>query len=520
MALIDLLNESPAPAPASPVNGQPLPAVGRNVTLTQVKGYLAQKGISPEVTKEVADLINSKFPEPLPAGEVARITDFEPEQEKAKGVKIDQDTISQAVLKSIGENNLVSCDSGLHLYNPKKGVWELITITEYQCRIQKALKKIVPPEMFTNTLVRNQSDITRREVERGRFRFDNCQDDSVAVLNGVLRFDKGFWSLTPHDREEYRTISVPIKYDPNARAEKFLNFLDQVFQNDPDKQEKAACILEMIGYSMMQHAGQYERFIILIGSGSNGKSILFNIIKWLLGNENCAAVQPSLFGNQFNRAFLYRKLVNIVSELQAGAVIEDASLKAIVSGESMNVSKKHEAPFDMEPFCTCWFGTNHMPHTRDFTSAMFRRATILKFNRQFTAGIDADPKLKTFKYWEDQLPGILNHALQAYGDAIERGHITDPQSSIEAKHEWYLEADQAAGFIQEKTERLAGISIQSSLLYSAFRDWASEQGISQIIKQKSFSNRLELMGIKSRRTKSHMVFDGIALKSEYECKTF
>jgi putative DNA primase/helicase len=240
----------------------------------------------------------------------------------------------------------------------------------------------------------------------------------------------------------------------------------------------------------------------------------------IIGSDNCAAVQPSLFGNQFNRAFLHRKLVNIVSELQAGAVIEDAALKAIVSGESMNVSRKHETPFDMAPFCTCWFGTNHLPHTRDFTQAMFRRATLLQFNRQFIAGVDADPKLKTIDYWQDDLPGILRRSLEAYGRAIRAGTITDPKSSIEAKESWRLEADQAAAFSGDCIERLPGNSVKSSDLYGAFRAWANEQGISHIISNKAFSNRMEMQGFSSRHTRTGTIFDGIYIHNVTDVTDF
>jgi putative DNA primase/helicase len=47
------------------------------------------------------------------------------------------------------------------------------------------------------------------------------------------------------------------------------------------------------------------------------------------------------------------------------------------------VEHKFKNPFTMRPFATCWFGTNHMPHTRDHSNAIFRRAMILTFNRTF-----------------------------------------------------------------------------------------------------------------------------------------
>lgn len=108
-------------------------------------------------------------------------------------------------------------------------------------------------------------------------------------------------------------------------------------------------------------------------------------ICWLLRRaQNVCAVQPSQFENRFQRAHLAGKLANLIPEIAEGAEIADAELKAITSGELMTAEYKFVAPFDFRPFCTCWFGTNHMPHTRDFSEALFRRvAEAYRYSRDY-----------------------------------------------------------------------------------------------------------------------------------------
>lgn len=72
---------------------------------------------------------------------------------------------------------------------------------------------------------------------------------------------------------------------------------------------------------------------------------------------------PSQFDNRFQRAHLQGKLANIITEIADGSTISDAQLKGIVSGEKVTAEHKHMAPFDFNPFYTCWFGTNHMPYS-------------------------------------------------------------------------------------------------------------------------------------------------------------
>ncbi|MBI5888928.1 MAG: hypothetical protein HZB82_09535 [Deltaproteobacteria bacterium] len=252
----------------------------------------------------------------------------------------------------------------------------------------------------------------------------------------------------------------------------------------------------MIGYTLMSHA-RYERFILLVGNGANGKSVLLAVIRLLVGAANCAAVQPSQFGNQFQRAHLHHKLANIVSELKEGAELDDDALKSIVSGEPTTVSHKFKEPFDMTPFATCWFGTNHLPHTNDFSDAMFRRAIVVPFNRQFKPGVDADPLLKDKLATE--LPGILNMALAAYADAVRRGTFTEPASCIEAKHAWRLEADQAAQFAEDAIEWATGERETSKAVFDAYQTWADANGIKRPLNRKNLTQRLERLGAKTGR---------------------
>lgn len=71
-----------------------------------------------------------------------------------------------------------------------------------------------------------------------------------------------------------------------------------------------------------------------------------------------------------------------------------------------------------------------MPHCRDFSDAIFRRAIILSFNRKFEGtarDIHLRQKLKI------EMSGILNLALEGLAGVFERGEFTACPSSEAAK---------------------------------------------------------------------------------------
>ncbi len=413
--------------------------------------------------------------------------------------------LARDIINNIGAENLLGTVAHVWRWQ-ETGVWKNLS--------DRALKQVVQRNLEYNgqTVLRGivdaVADVLKTEIHAPEHEW-NVNQDAVNVLNGELHWNGAEWELQPHRREHYRTTQIPVSYDPEAGCPRFIKFLTEIFLDDPDGPEKALALLEMIGYTLVSHA-RFERFALLIGLGANGKSVVMEVVRALVGRENAAAVQPSQFGNKFQRAHLHLKLANLVTEIAEGGEIADAELKAITSGELTTAEHKNKDPFDFCPFCTCWFGANHMPHTRDFSDALFRRALVIPFNRVFKAGVDADPNLKT--KLTEELSGIMNLALQAFGKVLKRGTFTEPQSCLVAKQEWRIEADQAAQFVGERCVIDPEAAIESKALYDEYTAWAYDAGISRKLNRKNFTNRIErLSGKAYKGTGGKRMIAGIRL---------
>lgn len=395
---------------------------------------------------------------------------------------------AREVISMIGDENILSTDSHVWKWD-NQGVWVTLSERAAKQEVQTILAD-QPNVNITRGLIDAVTDVFKTEIYASDHEW-NKKLSIVNLRNGELSWHGDSWILSPHCRENYCTTQIPVHYDPTANCPRFSRFLEEIFQPDTDGIQKSQALLEMIGYSLMSDA-RYERFVLLVGNGANGKSVLMEIVKALLGMKNVSAVQPSQFGNKFQRAHMHMKLANLVTEIPEGAEIADAELKAIVSGELTTAEHKNQNPFDFCPFATCWFGTNHMPHTRDFSDALFRRAIVIPFNRKFILGVDADPNLKISLL--EELPGILNLALNAFGNVIRSGSFTEPDSCKKAKQDWRLEADQVAQFVAEKCFADQSSSIASSELYHEYQLWADDAGISKKLGRKNFSTRLVRLG--------------------------
>ncbi|MGR3610142.1 MAG: phage/plasmid primase, P4 family [Sulfitobacter sp.] len=411
--------------------------------------------------------------------------------------------LARLTLGDIGRENVICTDAFVWRWQ-SRGVWTQQDDRAIKQAVQRRLDDEPMIEVVSG-LVNGVTDVFKSDIYRPEHQFNRGNPETVNCMNGEIELDEFVgWHLTPHCRENYRTTQIPVAYDPNADAPMFRAFLEQVFRDDPDRDDKIKAVLELIGYTLMSHA-RHERFVMLIGPGANGKSVLLAVLEGLLGSENVAGVQPANFDNRFQRAHLHQKLANIVTELKQGEVIADAELKAITSGEPATVEHKHKNPFVMRPFSTCWFGTNHMPHTRDFSEALFRRATILQFNRTF-AKAEQDPQLKD--KLQAELAGILNLSLTAYADALDHG-FTEPKSSEEAKKEWRLEADQVALFVDEACRRDPDARTSAGEVFKTYKLWADENGISKTMSQKGLRDRLTRLGFGADRDRTARYVTGL-----------
>ncbi|MFD1646663.1 DNA primase family protein [Haloarchaeobius litoreus] len=99
------------------------------------------------------------------------------------------------------------------------------------------------------------------------------------VENGVL--DVETWELYDHDPEYRFTRRINAAWNPDVDTSDVEDFLDEITKNDID----AKVLAEMMGDTLTDH---YKRqwFGMLYGGGANGKSVLLNVLRAVLGHEN------------------------------------------------------------------------------------------------------------------------------------------------------------------------------------------------------------------------------------------
>ncbi len=319
------------------------------------------------------------------------------------------------------------------------------------------------------------------------------------LKNGLLDLASG--ELRAHSPEILSTVQAQVEFDPAAQWLQWQEFLDQIFPDPHDRskpdRDKQMLLSEIFGYSLTSDTSFHLAFW-LYGGGANGKSVVCNMLEALVGLDNCGALMLSDLKERFRLAELENKMVNIVSEVEANSLINDARFKSIVAGDPQTGERKNKDPFKFRPFAKWIIATNNMPATRDHSYGFERRLVILPFERTF-ADEDQDKGLSQ-RLIETELSGILNWAIGGYRRLQRNGRFTIPKASEKALEDYKEQINPTLAFVRERVKvdsKAEGIPLKS--LYATYRTWCEGAGYVSVGRNK-FSKEIQtILKIKTQK---------------------
>jgi P4 family phage/plasmid primase-like protien len=357
--------------------------------------------------------------------------------------------------------------AGERFYLWEKGVWKYIDGNELSRKLRQFLHQYVP-NLWTLKIEESYLEALKREAPRVDRLDANRQ--YLNLENGMLNLKT--FELEPHQKEFYSSIRIPIVYDASATCPTFHQFLLDVFEGD---QERIDLTGEILGYCLTAETKAQKAFLFY-GKGSNGKSVLADIVMQLCGKENCSTVPLPELSRSFARLDLVDKLVNISTENEVGQnELDTTYFKSITSGDPIRVEIKHGNGFQYQPYCKLLFACNNLPYTKDKSYGFMRRLIILPFYKTFEGkqvDVHLPDKLKA------ELPGILNFALQGLKRLSSNQFVFTHSAAVEqAVNDYADRLNPIRIFVDDWIEPATEDTfIYNKDLRTKFNTWASENG--------------------------------------------
>ena len=201
----------------------------------------------------------------------------------------------------------------------------------------------------------------------------NSDPFKVVFKNGVL--DIYTMKLEPMTPDNLESIKINCNYDPNAYSATVDEFFNTATNGDKLIEQ---LLYEAIGYSMLK-TNELQKAFILVGSGRNGKSTYLDLIKGVLGRENCTTVSFKDLANNFRAAMLEGKLASLAGDISSQPITDSDLIKSISAGEDITIEQKYKQAQSKSLFSTLFFACNKLPRTPDTSEGFYRRWCIIPF---------------------------------------------------------------------------------------------------------------------------------------------
>lgn len=241
------------------------------------------------------------------------------------------------------------------------------------------------------------------------------------------------------------------------------------------EEEEALSLLRHLATTLAPHwsAGKY---VLLIGDGSNGKSVLMTMLLDLFGVHNCSGVERQVISEGSPGVFdLNGKLLNLVFDGPAEFVKDSGKEKSVITGEQIKIRRLYSSEMSTIKTNALFVeGLNQEPRSRDKSSALQRRLVRFWFPNKY---LDDDAFFQRMR--SEQMLGALlsllmdNYVLPENKQIMLAQTVTSRQLQIE-----HMEANSLAlQFVVylEETEPLGAeatlIDMSIDDLVQRFQSW-------------------------------------------------
>lgn len=404
-------------------------------------------------------------------------------------------TITEILRSAAEKSSLSRFNGSMYCFTGK--IYEMVSWRDVKNVVYDLMKRMKCPMsdfQRKDVIVRDVIDVLEKsqmEVRNEIVVFNNC----------VLDTDK--MKTYPHSKDFIQVTKLDYDYDPEAKTFMWYQFLNEVL---PDQQRQRILQMFLGAVFVDRSLAKIETMLILKGSGSNGKSVVFETVMGVLGRDNVSnfGIGVLLAGNdrKMNIATMNGKRLNYCSEIQIkefGSCSD--SLKAIISGEPIEARRIYGQNFTARNIPLLMANANQLPYLKDISHGMARRLCVLSFDVEITKDRQNRSLAKDL---EDEYPAIFNWMMEGRKMFVDNGYKLPTNHDLEdAIEEYQSEYDSALKFMQDmgfKRQLSDDVTdivprwMSLSSLYSRYLRWCTANHVDSVHSKTLFSRTLATAG--------------------------
>jgi len=265
----------------------------------------------------------------------------------------------------------------IFIYDNRKGYYKEISPDQ----LTGIYEKLTGEHMSTST-----SDVFKKKIFRW-FGEDYClrkhsiiekfvesSKRYVCFKNGL--FDLELENFFPHRKTVYFRNAIDANYTTDKNCPIFSQYMKDFTTG---REEVERTLLEFFSYCFVSGYHFGHNFLVLTGTGRNGKSTLIRLIANVLGQSATSNVPIDKLEG-FELDFIAGKLLNYSGESSNNWTDGEslANLKAITGGDSISIKAKFKRSYQESNLPKMIFAMNHLPKFGETTLALRKRLICIE----------------------------------------------------------------------------------------------------------------------------------------------
>lgn len=300
-------------------------------------------------------------------------------------------------------------------------------------------------------------------------------------------------------------------------APNFKKFIQSSFGEDKNS-KKMKLLLQIMIYLISDVAGAKKMFFLL-GAPHSGKSVILNLIEYVVGAQERSIISMHEFGTRFKLVGLLNSRLNLSHEVRNTNVHCLDVLKKIVANEPILVEQKGKDAIEIKPATKLLFAGNALPKLGEVDDqAVVTRLVILRFPQSIERDkwdIDLLSKLK------NEVNVIFTLALKELPELISNNFcFEEPADSRAFLINYGQSQNSVRQFVEDVCELDVAGRTQYGELLNAYKIFCTENAVKVLDEFEVKQHISMLSGVQNRKVnkkgKSTGGFWGIRFK---DCNT-
>ncbi len=373
-------------------------------------------------------------------------------------------------------------------------------------KLARWISKSLNKTRVNNVLDMSQSMLTPPvELDTDKYLL-NVQNGTVNLKTGVL---------LEHSRNHYITKLANVDYVPTAECPKWIGFLEMAFQGDKGL---IRYFQKIMGYCLTSDTSEKCFFICYGPGGNNGKSLIINIMRGIIGTDYCTQIASETLMAKKNQYAIRTDLVRLqgyrfasASETDRRYQFDEGLVKSLSGCDVVTARGMRTSEVEYTPEFKLFIATNHMPKFNINDPALIERVVVIPFSVTI-------PQDQRNRYFTDELLSEESEGILAWAVAGSVIWANEGLGTIELSEQPTVEiAPQSTfdHFLLTRCNLAPNLTCPSSELLAAYLEYHSEiQDDSEPLTDAAFYKELSGHNFTSGHggTGNHRV--GIALKSD------